>query len=1200
MNSFFMDEEADPELANPQLYEKWNEFFQNHNYLPENTNVSYPACSSNLDNSNDCVRSKIGKLEFHNLEGNDDICPHYFQYPLFGDLTMDQITPDFEDLPNHLEKFKTCQYCMQFDRLAKYPNGTLGEDSDIRHLFRDQLGEVKSYHNVFLFDYDDDLRDWIIKTQDKFHLERPGGISVNAKNQIAVEPKILANYTDINEHRIRRYSKRLVNEYANKAWFNNFYMHSPPIYLSSLHNGLINKVHQNLSITTYNKPYTFTNEKAAMSGQSPIVMQALLAITVITALSVVPSSFVVFLVDEKKNGIKHLESLAGVPPWVYWLSNLIWDTVIYILITICVIFIFFLFDHESFLVHNAEGAGIYTGAESIGTLVTLLLVFGWAIIPAMYPFSFMFEEGSTAYVILTVANFFIGLVTSMMTSMLEMLVLQSDDYGVLTIIYEWISFIFLIFPHYCVGKGIIDMGIHAVKNQETSVWYTVEKKIQVMSVEGIIFAVIILLIEYGNIFYSRKIQVAKDEKMFSKWEQRNPDMYDETNVDQQVKKMADYATRIVDNQKANSHALTPLDETKSLLGGKSTLSNQHLENVTINHSRHGSREIHFNHRRTPSFGRAEISQPNVESIPLIKTPSDTDSQVKLRADSDQKKPRPDSLAIKTPNGLLSPSMNNTGFTSYGPGMSNFMKSNMNQMIPLAVSRLTKMYTHSSFFWGIYKKTCSLFGVDVSRENTDVLAVNNVGFAVQEGQCFGLLGTNGAGKSTTFKMLTGDIASSKGTASICGHKIQEDIRAAQKEIGYCPQSNAIFDTMTTTEHLHIFAALRGIHRDDIEKAVKWAIDKLDLKKLKDEESHSYSGGNKRKLSTAIAIIGAPKVVFLDEPTAGMDPATRRFLWDCVKELILEKHTVILTSHSMEECDNLCSVIAIMVNGTFRCIGAPQTLKSTFGKGYILLINMNDDTSKDEYGMIGSIYQHRENPMDSQFDGLLQTQPSQARPKKIKWEDDDFVQIHTFIKQNIADAKLKEQHANVLQYRISDSTLKLANIFELMEIAKKKFNIKDYSLSQATLDDVFVMFAREQMKEKMAGNRNNHNKDSDRSPGASPNSPMIDTDIDGSIDIEKCQTDDNNSIITSNRVDLVAGSKLHSNTDSNKSKTNNNSGNFHGNHHKNSFSEASSGDLREEELEIQIKPRYPHLTTMPDDVTSGDKKISRNSSLREGRN
>ena len=123
-------------------------------------------------------------------------------------------------------------------------------------------------------------------------------------------------------------------------------------------------------------------------------------------------------------------------------------------------------------------------------------------------------------------------------------------------------------------------------------------------------------------------------------------------------------------------------------------------------------------------------------------------------------------------------------------------------------------------------------------------------------------------------------------------------------------------------------------------------KLALIKYQDQPVGELSGGNKRKLCVAIALIGAPTVVFLDEPTAGMDPGTRRFLWDCVLDLKRMNHAVVLTSHSMEECEVLCSRLAIMVAGRFECIGPAQHLKNKYGKGYTLTIKMMDDED-DEF-------------------------------------------------------------------------------------------------------------------------------------------------------------------------------------------------------------------------------------------------------------
>ncbi|XP_032129352.1 retinal-specific phospholipid-transporting ATPase ABCA4-like [Sapajus apella] len=146
------------------------------------------------------------------------------------------------------------------------------------------------------------------------------------------------------------------------------------------------------------------------------------------------------------------------------------------------------------------------------------------------------------------------------------------------------------------------------------------------------------------------------------------------------------------------------------------------------------------------------------------------------------------------------------------------------------------------------------------------------------------------------------------------------------MGYCPQFDAIDELLTGREHLYFYARLRGVPAEEIEKVADWSIKSLGLTVYADCLAGTYSGGNKRKLSTAIALIGCPPLVLLDEPTTGMDPQARRMLWNVIVSIIREGRAVVLTSHSMEECEALCTRLAIMVKGAFRCMGTIQHLKS----------------------------------------------------------------------------------------------------------------------------------------------------------------------------------------------------------------------------------------------------------------------------------
>ena len=151
------------------------------------------------------------------------------------------------------------------------------------------------------------------------------------------------------------------------------------------------------------------------------------------------------------------------------------------------------------------------------------------------------------------------------------------------------------------------------------------------------------------------------------------------------------------------------------------------------------------------------------------------------------------------------------------------------------------------------------------------------------------------------------------------------------MGYCPQFDGLQPNMTAREHLQFYAQVRGVPTDLIDDTVESLLSKMSLNKYADRQAGTYSGGNKRKLSVAIALIGEPAVVLLDEPSTGMDPEARRFMWDVISAST-KGRTIVLTSHSMEECEALCNRIGIMVGGRFSCLGSLQHLKNRFSEGY----------------------------------------------------------------------------------------------------------------------------------------------------------------------------------------------------------------------------------------------------------------------------
>uniref|UniRef100_A0AAQ5YRW6 P-type phospholipid transporter n=1 Tax=Amphiprion ocellaris TaxID=80972 RepID=A0AAQ5YRW6_AMPOC len=668
--------------------------------------------------------------------------------------------------------------------------------------------------------------------------QRYGGISVGGQLP-TLKPNIMWMFL--------RYMETQNNV---KVWYNNKGWHAMVSFMNVANNAILRA---NLprganldeyGITAINHPLNLTKEQLSEISVLTTSVDAVVAICVIFAMSFVPASFVLYLIQERVTQAKHLQFVSGVSPLVYWMANFLWDMVNYSISAVMVVEIFIFFDKKC-----------YTSPTNLQPLIALLMLYGWSMTPMMYPMSYIFSVPSTAYVSLSCINLFIGINSSAITFILDL-------FEGTTALYKFnqvLKTMLLIFPHYCLGRGLIDMAmnqamtdIYARFGEDYSPdpfnWDFIGKYLLSMAVEGFAYSILNILFQYR--FF------------LNNWQ---PHIVDE-DLD-----VTDERERIYKSEKTN-----------------------------------------------------------------------------------------DILRIRD---------------------------------------LSKTYT-----------------------GTIIPAVDRICVGVSPGECFGLLGVNGAGKTTTFKMLTGDIDVTSGQASVAGHSILTDILDVHQNMGYCPQFDAIDELLTGREHLHLYARLRGVPECEISRVAEWAIQKLGLSEYAGRSAGTYSGGNRRKLSTAIAMIGCPALVLLDEPTTGMDPLSRRFLWNSIMSVIQDKRAVVLTSHSMEECEALCTRLAIMVNGSFKCLGTIQHLKYKFGDGYV--VTMKIRAAKP--GCAPDL-----NPaeafMESTFPGCIQ----------------------------------REKHHNTLQYKISSSSL--ARIFQMVLANKDKLNIEDYSVSQTTLDQVFVNFAKQQSRE-----------------------------------------------------------------------------------------------------------------------------------------
>ncbi|KAL1772572.1 retinal-specific ATP-binding cassette transporter [Sigmodon hispidus] len=725
---------------------------------------------------------------------------------------------------------------------------------------------------------------WVFSLKNKFWVneQRYGGISIGGRlpaipitgETLVAFLSDLGQMMNVTGGPVTREASKEMSDFLKhletkdniKVWFNNKGWHALVSFLNVAHNAILraslpkDRDPEEYGITVISQPLNLTKEQLSEITVLTTSVDVVIAICVIFAMSFIPASFVLYLIQERVTKAKHLQFVSGVSPTTYWLTNFLWDITRYRLSDLL---------SPLFKTNYAVSAGLvvgifigfqkkaYTSTDNLPALVALLMLYGWAIIPMMYPASFLFDVPSTAYVALSCANLFIGINSSAITFILELF----ENNQMLLRFNTMLRKLLIVFPHFCLGRGLIDLAlsqavtdVYAQFGEEYSSnpfqWDLIGKNLVAMAIEGVVYFLLTLLIQYH---------------FFFTWWVAEP-----------------------------------------------------------------AREPIFDEDDDVAAERQRIS------------------------------------------------------------------SGGNKMDILRLNELSKVYSGSSS-----------------------PAVDRLCVGVRPGECFGLLGVNGAGKTTTFKMLTGDTAVTSGDATIAGKSILTNISDVHRNMGYCPQFDAIDDLLTGREHLYLYARLRGVPAEEIEKVTNWGIQSLGLSLYADRLVGTYSGGNKRKLSTAIALIGCPPLLLLDEPTTGMDPQARRMLWNTIVSIIREGRAVVLTSHSMEECEALCTRLAIMVKGTFQCLGTIQHLKYKFGDGYI--VTMKIKSPKDD---------------------LLP----------------DLNPVEQFFQGNFPGSVQRERHHSMLQFQVSSSSL--ARIFQLLISHKESLLIEEYSVTQTTLDQVFVNFAKQQ--------------------------------------------------------------------------------------------------------------------------------------------
>jgi len=382
------------------------------------------------------------------------------------------------------------------------------------------------------------------------------------------------------------------------------------------------------------------------------------------------------------------------------------------------------------------------------------------------------------------------------------------------------------------------------------------------------------------------------------------------------------------------------------------------------------------------------------------------------------------------------------------------------------------------------------------------AVRGVSFALHSGEVFGLLGHNGAGKTSALKCLVGELGSTSGSVHIGGCSMESDSSHARRKIGYCPQFDALLELLTVRDHLELYSPLKELPQGTVEQALV----NFRLEKMAHRRADLLSGGNKRKLSAAIALVGSPSLAVLDEPSCGLDPAARRALWVAVQnsvagttslpgigvECAVAPSAVLLTTHSMEEAEALSTRLGIMAEGRLLTVGTSQQIKQRHGACHELCLSMLPETESALAAALqelGSGTLPGDTPLGaSSVLPLIEAQPAKkrayARPRCVVRSQIEAVghveaavlaewwlqqsrgeEIERFLCGLVGEGiELAENFGPFWRYRLPHSGRGLPELFRQLEERGPSLGIAEYTLSQATLEQIFNSIAGEVDEER----------------------------------------------------------------------------------------------------------------------------------------
>ena len=263
--------------------------------------------------------------------------------------------------------------------------------------------------------------------------------------------------------------------------------------------------------------------------------------------------------------------------------------------------------------------------------------------------------------------------------------------------------------------------------------------------------------------------------------------------------------------------------------------------------------------------------------------------------------------------------------------------------------------------------------DMVKKYGDHVAVNGISFAIRRGEIIGFLGPNGAGKTTTISMLACLLAPTSGSATICGLDLQKEAGEIKRHIGLVPQDLALYPTLSARDNLLFFGRVYGLRGKALNARVDWALELVGLSERAQDAIKTYSGGMRRRINIAAGLLHQPEILFLDEPTVGVDPQSRNYIFENVERLNREGLTILYTTHYMEEAERLCHRVAIIDQGQIVALDTPKALIDSLSGGMIHLglVDGKADVLMERARSLSSIRSIR------RVDGRLEAETARAQ-------------------------------------------------------------------------------------------------------------------------------------------------------------------------------------------------------------------------------